>query len=101
MSRAMTDFLAQVHGVVPPLAKDDQNVCCAVSWSESKLSMGYMLFKEYFCRWLFTTASMTLLMMESRDMERYLDGSALEFFLCTSAPEAIFHWLGKIPLVKL
>ncbi len=35
------DFLAQVQGVVPPLAQDVLKVCSAVSWSKTKLSMGY------------------------------------------------------------
>lgn len=48
----------------------------------------------------FTTASITLLMTESRDIGRYLDGSGLEYFLCTWATEATFHWLAKIPLEK-
>lgn len=37
-----------------------------------------------------------LLMTESRAMGHYLDGSALELFLCIGATVAIFYWLGTL-----
>lgn len=45
-------------------------------------------------------ASMTLLMLLSRENGRYLVASALESLFCIDVMEAIFHWLECTPLGK-
>ena len=87
--------------VVPALRQDVEEISSAVSCSEANCREEIkLLARRNCCSCFWTTASIILLMLLSREMGRYLVGSALEPLLCIGVTEAVFHWLGKMPLVK-
>ena len=59
-----------------------------------------LFWNRCFCSCLFTTDSITLLIMQSNEIGRYFDGSALDSLLWIGMTEAIFHWLGNTPWEK-